>query len=102
MTNAVKAVVMQDKLMILSKDGKLYEYKLGNLTEIQVAGKVIDIEGKEDKFIYQTVNEKTYTLDGTELRGNTFGFGIGYNNTYIIENTGNVYANGDNQYGSLR
>ena len=62
--------------------------------------------------MYQTENEKTYVEgvnsngelgqgDKTELTnptlvtshgGKTYGIGTGYYNTYIIENTGNVYA----------
>ena len=32
---------------------------------------------------------------------NIFGIGTGYNNTYVIENTGSVYASGLNEYGAI-
>lgn len=69
----------------------------------------------------QTVDEETYVL-GANTNGelgtgtntivtvlqkvnthgeNTFGISAGINNTYIIENTGNVYASGNNTYGQL-
>lgn len=72
--------------------------------------------------MYQTVDEKTYVSglntngelgtgnkesiqDPIQVQANgtsTYGIGAGYNNTYIIENTGNVYASGNNTYGSCR
>lgn len=72
--------------------------------------------------MYQTENEKTY-VSGENSNGelgtgdknlvntpvlvgkhgeNTYGIGAGCNNTYIIENTGNVYASGNNEYGQCR
>lgn len=71
--------------------------------------------------MYQTSSEKIY-VSGLNSQGelgtqntnavatpiqtsvfgkNAFGMGAGYNNTYIIENTGNVYASGENTYGSI-
>ncbi len=53
--------------------------------------------------MYQTVSENTY-INGNKVTvygDNTFGIGAGKNNTYIIQNTGSVYAAGDNTYGSI-
>ena len=83
--------------------------------------KVIDIKVKGNVNMYQTSNEKVYTFgDDTygqlgdnqtikttipkqvNLHGdNTYTIGAGYNNSYIIENTGLIYASGDNEYGEL-
>jgi len=71
--------------------------------------------------MYQTENEKTYVTGANTFgelgQGNTsnvntptlvtsngegtYGIGAGYYNTYIIENSGNVYAAGLNEYGSI-
>lgn len=71
--------------------------------------------------MYQTENEKTY-ITGLNTYGElgsgnvnpittptlvtikgegTYGIGAGYYNTYLIKNTGNVYASGLNEYGSI-
>lgn len=103
---------MKDKLIILTTEYEVYEYKAGTLSQIQIPEKVIDISGNYTSVVYQTENEKTY-VSGMNAFGelgtgdtnpvgtpvlvtnhgeNTYGIGAGYNNTYIIENTGNVYA----------
>ena len=119
--NAIKAQVTSDSIIILTADNKVFEYKNGNLVQIQVPDKVIDISATNNTVMYQTANEKTYVSGentygelgtGTtnnvttpvvvNLHGeNTFGIGVGYKNTYIIENNGNVYAAGNNEFGSI-
>ena len=110
--NAVKVQVLQDKIIILTTEYKAYEYQKGKLTEVHIPEKVIDISAKNTSVMYQTEREKTYvsgentygelgvgntnavttpTLIANNEKG-TYGIGVGYNNTYIIENTGNVYA----------
>ena len=112
MNNAVKVQVLKDKLVILTTEYEVYEYKAGTPSQIQIPEKVIDISGNYTSVMYQTENEKTY-VSGMNAFGelgtgdtnpvgtpvlvtnhgeNTYGIGAGYNNTYIIENTGNVYA----------
>lgn len=101
--NAVKSIVLNDKIVILTTEGKVLEYAGENVIETQITSKVIDIEGKENSIMYQTVDEEVYE-NGTKVTNygeNAFGIGTGNNNTYIIENTGNVYASGENNYGSL-
>lgn len=112
MNNAVKVQVLKDKLVILTTEYEVYEYKAGTITKIQIPEKVIDISGNYTSVMYQTESEKTYVsglnANGELGTGNTsevtvpvlvsgnkegtFGIGAGYYNTYIIENTGNVYA----------
>lgn len=49
----------------------------------------------------QNTNAVTDPVQTSLFGENAFGMGAGYNNTYIIENTGNVYAAGENTYGSI-
>lgn len=120
-TNAIKVAVTNDSIIILTSDLKVYEYKAGALNQIQITPKVIDISANGTSVMLQTVDEETYVL-GANTNGelgtgtntivtvpqkvnihgeNTFGISAGINNTYIIENTGNVYASGNNTYGQL-
>ena len=102
-TNAIKAVVTKEKIIILTEEGKIYEYVGGNITEKTIPEKVIDISAKENTVILQTEEENIY-ISGTKVAvhgENAFGMGAGNFNTYIIENTGAVYANGSNEYGSI-
>lgn len=119
--NAIKVQVTDNSIIILTVDNKVYEYKVGSLTQISIAEKVIDISANHGNVMYQTSDEKTY-VSGDNIYGalgvgdtnpvispvlvnkhgmDTFGIGAGIHNTYIIENTGNVYASGNNQYGSI-
>ena len=119
--NAIKAQVTEDKIIILTVTNEVYEYQNGSLSKVNVPEPVIDISAKNRTVMYQTVDEKTY-VSGENTYGqlgvgdtqnrlspvlvnkhgeNTFGLGAGYNNTYIIENTGSVYASGYNEYGSI-
>lgn len=121
MQNAVKVQVAKDKLIILDVEGKCYEYQNGNVTQIALPEKVVDIRANGETVMYQTADEKTYVV-GENKNGelgtgdkiarttptlvnkngeNTYGIGVGSNNTYIIQNTGNVYAAGANTYGSI-
>lgn len=119
--NAIEVQVTKDRIVILTSENEVYSYQNGNLTKIEVPGKVIDISGTNTSVMYQTVDEKTYvtgentygelgvgTQDSVEtptlinVHGeNTYTIGAGYTNTYLIENTGNIYASGNNEYGSL-
>ena len=121
MNNAIKAEVTKDAIIILTSDMEVFEYKNDQLTQINIDTKVIDISAKNGDIMYQTVNEETYVsgqnsygelgVDNKNTVANpvkvkvhgtdTYGIGVGYTNTYIIENTGNVYAAGNNEYGSL-
>lgn len=105
----------------MTSDLKVYEYKAGSLNQIQITPNVIDISANGTSVIYQTADEEAY-VSGANTNGelgignttsvtvpqktnnhgeNTFGIGAGINNTYIIENTGSVYASGNNTYGSI-
>ncbi len=118
--NAVKTQVTSDSIVILTSDGKVYEYKAGVLSLINV-NNVIDISANQGNVMYQTIDENTY-VSGTNANGelgtgitsavvvpvqtikhssDTFGIGVGYKNTYIINNSGNLYSAGSNVYGSL-
>ncbi len=118
--NAIKAEITKDSIIILTSDCKVYEYKNSQVTEINIRN-VIDISAKNGNVMYQTIDEEIY-VSGENIYGelgvdskvnvedpvktsahgnNAFGIGVGYTNTYIIENTGNVYGAGNNQYGSL-
>lgn len=108
LNNAIKVEVCRDRIIILTSNGKVYEYIDGKLNEIQTDEYIIDIEGHDGTVMYQTVNETTYLSTGGSILEkanphgeNTYGIGAGHNNTYIIENTGNVYAKGGNKYGSI-
>lgn len=119
--NAIKVQVTDNSIVILTNTEMVYEYKNGTTTKIEVPETVIDISAKGLNAMYQTASEKTY-VSGLNTNGelgvgntagitipelvqehnsNTFGIGVGYANTYIIENTGNVYAAGNNEYGSI-
>ncbi len=118
--NAIKAEVTKNSIIILTSEGKVYEYKNSQLSQINISD-VIDISAKNGSVMYQTVDEKTY-VSGENTYGelgvnnktvvseptlvnvhgeDTFAIGAGYANTYIIENTGSVYGAGNNEYGSL-
>lgn len=76
--NAVKAIVLNDKIVILTTEGKVLEYAGGNIIDAQITPKVIDIEGKENSIMYQTVDEEIYE-NGTKVTNygeNAFGIGI--------------------------
>ncbi len=113
--------VTNDSIVILTSNGNVYEYKAGALNEIQITPRVIDISANGTSVILQTADEETFVL-GENTNGelgvgstnsvavpqkannhssNTFGIGAGISNTYIIENTGNVYASGMNTYGQI-
>ena len=119
--NAIKVEVTNSKLIILTADNKIYEYKEGKLAQVSGKDSVIDISASNETVMYQTVDEKTY-VSGENTYGqlgtkdninkqmpvevyahgdNTYAIGAGQNNTYIIENEGNVYAAGNNEYGSI-
>lgn len=117
--NAVKTQIIKDKIIILTTDYKVYEYTNGALEEIQMPEQVIDISGNNTSVMLQTEDEKVYVY-GENINGqlglghtnsvqnpvqiektNIYGIGVGQNNTYIIENSGNVYAAGYNKYGSI-
>ena len=101
LNNVVKVAVLNDKIIILTSEGKMLEYTNNQLTDIQINEYVIDIEANGMTAFYQTSDEKIHNMSTNQIRENAFGMGIGKNNTYVIENTGRVYANGDNEYGSL-
>ncbi len=118
--NAVKTQTTQDSIIILTSNGLVYKYKNGSLSQIDISN-VIDISANGNNVMYQTADEKTYVsgvntygelgtgdtssvLDPVQTTAhseNTFGIGVGYNNTYIINNAGNLYSSGYNAYGSL-
>lgn len=105
----------------MQSDLKVYEYQNGTLSNILINEPVIDISANNTSVMYQTIDEKIYVtgentfgelgvgntslvntpVQVTKHSDNVFGMGSGYYNTYIIENTGNVYATGNNEYGSL-
>ena len=118
--NAIKTQTTQDSIVILTSDGLVYRYQSRSLSQINISG-VIDISANGNNVMYQTADEKTY-VSGTNTFGelgtgdtssvvspvqttahseNTFGIGVGYDNTYIINNAGNLYSAGYNAYGSL-
>ena len=107
------------KAQIVDDEGNItYQYKT---TEVSINSDVIDISVQNNTNMYQTISEKAYvwgnndtgalgtgtTSDvGTPVQAiengdNVYGIGAGYNNTYIIANTGYVYAAGDSTYGQL-
>ena len=76
--NAVKSIVLNHKIVILTTEGKVLEYAGENVIETQITSKVIDIEGKENSIMYQTVDEEVYE-NGTKVTNygeNAFGIGI--------------------------
>ena len=121
-TNAIKTAVTKDKIVILTANGESYDYKAGVLTKIDMPSFIVDIVASKDTVMYQTKEEKIFSLGANtygELGlGNTdrkdtptlinlndakaFTMAAVYNNSYIIETRGLVYASGNNEYGSLR
>ena len=120
-TNAVKVEVGTNYLLILRADGTIYKYKDGQLTQVSNIKNAIDISVQNNVNMYQSVDEKAYTwgeningqlgLNSTEEVSNptqvlengtnVFRIGAGYNNTFIISNTGFIYSAGDNKRGEL-
>ncbi len=121
LTNAYKVKVGQGYLLILTTDGNIYKYTNSTLTEVVNTNNVIDIDVTKNSNMYQSTDEKVYTwgensvgqlgLNNTinaenptpteECTQDVFAIGSGYNNTYIIENSGTIYSSGNNEYGSL-
>lgn len=120
-SDAVKAEVGDGYILILRTDGSIYRYQYGVLTKVSNVSNAIDISVQNKVNMYQSVDEKVYTW-GTNTFGqlgtgsntstslptepienstNVFRIGSGYNNTYIISNTGFVYASGTNTFGEL-
>ncbi len=87
--NAVKAVCTDNKIIVLTVDGEIYEYGSETLNKLNVSERIIDIRANRNSIVYQTLN------------GDTFGIEAGVTNSYVIQNTGLVYAKGDNTYGSI-
>ena len=120
-TNAVKVEVGTNYLLILRADGTIYKYQDGKLSQVSNIKNAIDISVQNNVNMYQSVDEKAYTwgentngqlgLNSTEevlnptqvLENgtNVFRIGAGYNNTFIISNTGFIYSAGDNKRGEL-
>ena len=120
-TNAVKVEVGTNYLLILRADGTIYKYQNGQLTQVSNIKNAIDISVQNNVNMYQSVDEKAYTwgeningqlgLNSTEEVSNptqvlengtnVFRIGAGYNNTFIISNTGFIYSAGDNKRGEL-
>ena len=120
-TNAVKVEVGTNYLLILRADGTIYKYQDGQLTQVSNIKNAIDISVQNNVNMYQSVDEKAYTwgeningqlgLNSTEEVSNptqvlengtnVFRIGAGYNNTFIISNTGFIYSAGDNKRGEL-
>ena len=120
-TNAVKVEVGTNYLLILRADGTIYKYQDGQLTQVSNIKNAIDISVQNNVNMYQSVDEKVYTwgeningqlgLNSTEEVSNptqvlengtnVFRIGAGYNNTFIISNTGFIYSAGDNKRGEL-
>ena len=120
-TNAVKVEVGTNYLLILRADGTIYKYQDGQLTQVSNIKNAIDISVQNNVNMYQSVDEKAYTW-GENINGqlglnsteevlnptqvlengtNVFRIGAGYNNTFIISNTGFIYSAGDNKRGEL-
>ena len=120
-TNAVKVEVGTNYLLILRADGTIYKYQDGKLLQVSNIKNAIDISVQNNVNMYQSVDEKAYTwgeningqlgLNSTEEVSNptqvlengtnVFRIGAGYNNTFIISNTGFIYSAGDNKRGEL-
>ena len=120
-SNAVKVEIGTDYILILRADGSIYKYQYGTLTQISNIQNAIDISVQNNVNMYQSVDEKAYTW-GENTNGqlgqnsteevsnptqvlengtNVFRIGSGYNNTYVISNTGFIYSAGDNKRGEL-
>ncbi len=120
LSNAIKVKVGDNYLLILTADGNIYEYSSGVLNQIQ-ASNVVDITANEHIRMYQDKDGRTYTWGSnrygelgtndiasksqptkvSENGENTFNIGAGYDNSYIIQNDGFVYASGRNNHGQL-
>ncbi len=107
-------------LIILTKQGSVYKYENGILNLIS-ENNIIEISTIENTNMYQTKDENVYVwgnndfgqlglnsinsqltpIQPQEYSNNVFAVGSGYNNSYIIENNGNVYGSGKNEYGAL-
>ena len=119
--NAFKAKVGKDYILVLKKDNTVEKYSQSGIELMCFRQDVIDIDVKDNVNMYQTIEGKVYTwgenskgqlgqgnTEGlifpkeVEIHGdNIFGIGAGYANTYVIANTGSVYASGENNYGQL-
>jgi len=120
-SNVYQVEVCKGYLLILDKQGNLYKYSNGNTSLVQSTNNIIDISAIQNTNMLQTLEEKVYVwgnnsygqlgvnslenqvipLEPAENNNNIFGIGAGYNNTYLIDNTGSIYAAGNNEYGSL-
>ena len=120
-SNAVKVEIGTNYLLILRADGTIYKYQDGKLSQVSNVKNAIDISVQNNVNMYQSVDEKAYTwgeningqlgLNSTEKVSNptqvlengtnVFRIGAGYNNTFIISNTGFIYSAGDNKRGEL-
>ena len=118
--NAIKVEVGEGYILILTKDGEIYEYD-GNLSQVIGASNAINISAQGQTRMYQNIAgevfvwgtntegqlgtndiaDKTTPTKVAEYGKNAFGIGAGYDNTYIIANDGFVYASGKNNYGQL-
>ena len=120
--DAVKAVVGDNYILVLRQNGTIWKYQYGYTTRVGTVTNAIDVSAKGKVNMYQSVDEKTYTwgdnsngqlgLDliniavanpilAHENSTNTFRTGAGYNNSFIIANTGFVYGAGRNINGEL-
>ena len=120
-SNAVKVEIGTNYLLILRADGTIYKYQDGKLSQVSNVKNAIDISVQNNVNMYQSVDEKAYTW-GENINGqlgvnsteevsnptqvlengtNVFRIGAGYNNTFIISNTGFIYSAGDNKRGEL-
>ena len=120
-SNAVKVEIGTNYLLILRADGTIYKYQDGKLSQVSNIKNAIDISVQNNVNMYQSVDEKAYAwgeningqlgLNSTEEVSNptqvlengtnVFRIGAGYNNTFIISNTGFIYSAGDNKRGEL-
>ena len=120
-SNAVKVEIGTNYLLILRANGTIYKYQDGKLSQVSNVKNAIDISVQNNVNMYQSVDEKAYTwgeningqlgLNSTEEVSNptqvlengtnVFRIGAGYNNTFIISNTGFIYSAGDNKRGEL-
>ena len=120
--DAVKATVGDNYILVLRQNGTIVKYQYGYTTKVGNVTNAIDISSKGKVNMYQSSDEKTYTW-GDNIYGqlglnsinkafsnpilvqenstNTFRIGAGYNNSFIISNTGFVYGAGRNINGEL-
>ena len=101
--DAVKVACTDSSIIILRANGEVYEYTNGTLNKVNLPEVVVDFKATKNTVMYQTVDENTYigTAKNAVSGENAFGIGVGETNTYIIQNTGEVYAAGTNTYGSI-